>query len=196
VYGNQLRRSQKLSELKDVYAVNLMECPFSTIFDDFEPGEYRRHYKMTDLSMIGTPRSLKHLNLIQFSLHALDLDMVNDAEERWWLDFFKNADKYDAIPKGCPPAVAAAYEKVRTDALPPAMRNALDVEDGRYVNFEGLIKLERKESFDQGFAQGMQDFEQVGKQEGKQETLRRLLRDGTISQAAYDSALQDVDSET
>jgi predicted transposase/invertase (TIGR01784 family) len=188
LHGNQLRRGEKWIDLKDVYAINIMECAFSTQFEGSEPGEYRRHYKMTDLSLEGNPRSLNHLNLIQFSLHDLDLGKVKDVEERWWLDFFKNGHKYDSIPKGCPPPIAAAYEKIRTDALPPAIKSALDIEEGRYVNFQGLLGQKEQEGIQKGIQQGIQQ----GKQEGKQEVLELLLRNGTISQAAHDSALQDA----
>ncbi len=56
------------------------------------------------------------------------------------------------------------------------------------MNFQGL--LERKEQ--EGMQRGMQSGMQRGIQQGKEEALGLLLRNGTISQAAHDSALQDA----
>jgi len=169
LYGKQLRQGQ---DCKAVYAINIMACKFSTRFRDSPVGEYRRHYKMTDLSIKGKPRSLDQLHLIQISLHDVDLEKVADIEERWWLDLFKNGGNYTAVPEGCPPLVKQAYERIRTDALPPAIRIALDIEDGRYRNFKGL--LERTE------------------QKGRQEVLREMLLNGVITQETYESLLGEV----
>jgi hypothetical protein len=166
---NQLRKDQKWGKLEAVYAVNIMACEFSTRFRGSPPGEYRRHYKMTDLSIKDKPRSLERFNLIQISLHDVDLEKVADVEERWWLDFFKNGENYDAVPNGCPPLLKRAYEKIRYDALPPAIRSALDTEDGRYKNLK-----------------------ERSKQEAKKELLRTMLLNGEISQETYESWLRKI----
>jgi hypothetical protein len=175
VYGNQLHQGQ-WDKLKAVYAVNIMACKSSTEFHSSPFGEYRRHYKMTDLSIQGKPRSLDQLNFIQISLHDVDLEEVADVEERWWLDFFKNGGYYTAVPKGCPPLIKQAYDRIRTDALPPAIRSALDVEDGRYRNFKGLLERSREE----------------GRKEAMKELLREMLLNDEISQETYESQLADL----
>ena len=174
LYGNQLRQGQEWDKLEAVYAVNIMAYKFSTRFRSSPVGEYRRHYKMTDLSVQGNPRSLDQLHLIQISLHDVDLAKVTDIEERWWLDFFKNGGDYTAVPEGCPPLVKQAYEMIRTDTLPPAIRSALDIEDGRYKNLKGMV--EQKE------------------QGAREKLLRDMLLNQEISQETYDSRLGEVDT--
>ncbi len=170
LYGNQVLHGQ---DWKAVYAVNIMECDFSTEFQRFPPADFQRHYQMTDLSIQGTPRPLDHLHLIQVSLRAVDLDQVADAEARCWLDFFKNGHGYRAVPAGCPPPIAAAYARIRADALPPAVRSALDAEDRRRAGFQELLEWRTHRA----------------EQESRAALLGELLRDGAIGRAAHDAAL-------
>ena len=173
MYGNQLRQGDEWSKLKDMYMINLFEGRFPTRFDFSPPNEHRRHYMMTDLSVAGRPRQLPHLQMIQISLRDVDIDQVDDAEERWWLDFFKRAHGYTAIPEGCPPSVAAAYQRVRSDALPPAIRKAVDDEEGRYKNLT--------EVFASKFAEGIA--------EGRKLALIDLLQKGIITESVYDEGM-------
>jgi hypothetical protein len=103
---------------------------------------------------------------------------VTDIEERWWLDFFKNGGNYTAVPEGCPPLVKQAYEMIRTDALPPAIRSALDIEDGRYKNLKGMVEQK----------------EQEAREEAREKLLRDMLLKQEISQETYDSRLGEVDT--
>lgn len=60
---------------------------------------------MTDSSYPGKLRELQQLNMIQISLPDAHVHLVEDVEEKWWLDFLKRAHLYDEIPEGCSPSV-------------------------------------------------------------------------------------------
>ncbi len=64
----------------------------------------------------------------------------------------------------------------------------MDIEDGRYINFQGLLDAKKQK----GMKKGKEEGRQEGMHEGKEEVLRRLLLNCTISRAAHDSALHDA----
>jgi hypothetical protein len=90
------------------------------------PRACREHLQPTDTrhpadQTLGLP----HYVFITFPGAALEPVDAEDAEERWWLDLLSTGGERQALPDGCPPLAAAAYARIRADALPPAARAKL-----------------------------------------------------------------------
>ncbi len=171
LFGNQLRKGDDWRNILDVTAVNILGTgqDDKTLFWP-EGSYYKRHYRFrNDLETPALP--LDNLSLIQYSLGNADLATIQNPEERAWLDFFKNAHRYNSIPKECPEIMKLAYERIVTDTLPPNIKDLYETEEQQIRNFGQRFLEEREE----GKLEGVH--------EGKLEIARNMLSG-------------DVDSET
>lgn len=150
LYGSQLRRGQSWGDINAVLALNILGMGGSDA-QPFWPKEcyYKRHYRFENI--LKKPEiPIEHLQMIQYSLGNVDLDTVSDPEERAWLDFFKNAHRYNDIPKDCPEIMKLAYERIITDHLPPNIKDVYKDEDAQLGNYKLRFEEEREAGIEIG----------------------------------------------
>lgn len=147
LFGNQLRKGDEWRELKDVIAVNILGTGRDEDRKFWPSGSpYKRHFVFQDqLDKTETPLQLDNVQLIQYSLGNVDLENVQDSEERAWLDFFKNAHHYKDIPHNSPKIMKLAYERIVADNLPANIKELYINEEESFKNFKQRFEEERQE---------------------------------------------------
>ncbi len=145
LFGNQLRKGDEWRELKDVIAVNIL----GTGKDEdrkFWPKEsyYKRHFVFQDqFDKTKMPLKLENIQVIQYSLGNVNINNIQNSEEKAWLDFFKNAHHYQDIPKNSPDIMKSAYERISSEQLPHQIKELYEKEENQFRNFKGRFEEER-----------------------------------------------------
>jgi predicted transposase/invertase (TIGR01784 family) len=180
LYGSQLRKGQPWPEIQSVMALNILGMG-STDTRSFWPAgsHYKRHYRFENI--LKKPETcIDYLQLIQYSLGNVSLEGIACEEERAWLDFFRNAHRYDHIPKDCPDIVRLAYERVMTEHLPANIQDLYKTEEDRMNNY----RLRFEEEHLKGEQAGLEKGEQIGLQKGEMIGLQKGQIIGKVRFAA------------
>jgi predicted transposase/invertase (TIGR01784 family) len=158
LYGNQLRRGQSWPDIQSVMALNILGTGYTHEPRPFWPEGfyYKRHYRFENtLLPLGKARAnMDYIELIQYSLGNTDLGTIEHEEERAWLDFFTHAHTYDHTPLNCPEIVRLAYERVKTDHVPPNIHDLYKSQDAFMDNYRIRIQEDRQEAREEGKAEG------------------------------------------
>jgi predicted transposase/invertase (TIGR01784 family) len=158
LYGNQLRRGQSWPDIQSVMALNILGTGYTHDKRPFWPEGfyYKRHYRFENILLHrGKARAtLEYMELIQYSLGNADLGTIEHEEERAWLDFFTHAHTYDHTPSNCPEIVRLAYERVKTEHVPPNIHDLYKSQDAFMDNYRVRIQEDQQEAREEGKAEG------------------------------------------
>ena len=167
VYVNQLKEGEAWSDIKKVYAINILGGGQrnSRAWSN-APGQYMRHYKFED-QLNGKGRFIEGIEMIQYSI--MNAPIVDNQEHNDWIAFLKGAQfmtEDDVAAQIKTPAVLKAFERAKISSLPANTLKMYEIEKEQYDNYSRhtaeLLTEERKE----------------GKIEGKIDVARHMIRDG------------------
>ena len=175
VYVNQLKQGQDWSDIKKVYAINILGGGQrnSRAWSN-APGQYMRHYKFED-QLNGKGRFIEGIEIIQYSI--MNAPIVDNQEHNDWIAFLKGAQfmtEDDVAAQIKTPAVLKAFERAKISSLPATTLKMYENEKEQYDNYSRhtaeLLAEERKEGKIAGKIEG--------KIEGKIDVARHMIRDG------------------
>lgn len=156
IYGNQLRRGDEWSQLKNVIAINILGGGSKNV-QYWKTGKYARHYKFQD--QLDPRNIMPYLQVIQYSLGDTDLSSEEFQDEskknlRDWLDFYRNCHQKGEVPEGISPELAKAYKQ---------QLKLLE----NFKTHESIVREAGKE-----------EGREEGRIEEKRETVKRMIQRG------------------
>lgn len=165
LYGGQLRKGEPWTSLKKLITVNILGMGQDGKRKFWPEGSaYKRHYKMKNT--LAESITLPYIQLIQYSLGNTDLESIENEEERAWLDFFKTAHEKDKIPEKVSEIMRLAYSRIKSDTLPPNIKDLYASEEKELANYAVKFQEQREEGREEG------------KQKKAQEMAKKMLSDG------------------
>lgn len=176
IYGNQLRRSEEWSKLKNVIAINILGGGVSNV-KYWQGGKYVRHYQFQDKH--DSHNVMPYLQVIQYSLGDADLDSEEFNDERNknlkdWLDFYRNGHRKEEVPEGIDPDLEKAYKRIKFDQLPEEIREFYEKQLTLLENFKNHEAAVREEAKAVGLAEGKVE----GEKKKAGEIARNMLKQG------------------